>query len=72
MHRTGAGGGHGVRAEPVLYDPDKVDMVFGLEPAPEMVARAKPLAEKAAFPVEFIDLPGEKFRLKTTALILFF
>ena len=23
-----------------FYDPDKVDMVFGLEPAPEMVARA--------------------------------
>ena len=55
-----------------FYDPDKVDMVFGLEPAPEMVARAKPLAEKAAFPVELSTCPVRKFRLKTTALIRFF
>ena len=51
-----------------FYDPDKVDMVFGLEPAPEMVARAKPLAEKAAFPVEFIDLPGEEIPLEDNSV----
>ena len=46
-----------------FYDPNKVDMVFGLEPAPDMVKRAKPLAEKAPFDVEFIDLPGEEIPL---------
>ncbi|MGI9440523.1 MAG: class I SAM-dependent methyltransferase, partial [Parvibaculales bacterium] len=49
------------------YDPAKVDMVFGLEPAPQMLKRAKPLADNAPFPVEFIDLPGEEIPLDDNA-----
>ena len=56
---VGMGTGHNLD----FYDPNKVDMVFGLEPAPDMVKRAKPLAEKAPFGVEFIDLPGEEIPL---------
>ena len=55
----GMGTGHNL----AYYDPAKVDMVFGLEPAPDMVKKARPLAEQAAFPVEFIDLPGEEIPL---------
>jgi ubiquinone/menaquinone biosynthesis C-methylase UbiE len=55
----GMGTGHNLE----FYDAKKVDMVFGLEPAPDMVKRAKPLAEKVDFPVEFIDLPGEEIPL---------
>ena len=55
----GMGTGHNLE----FYDPGKVDMVFGLEPAPDMVKRAKPLAEKVPFDVEFIDLPGEEIPL---------
>ena len=50
------------------YDPAKVDMVFGLEPAPQMLKRAKPLADNAPFPVEFIDLPGEEIPLDDNAV----
>ena len=60
------GMGTGLNLE--FYDPSKVDMVFGLEPAAEMVARAKPLADKAAFPVEFIDLPGEEIPLEDNSV----
>ena len=55
----GMGTGHNLE----FYDAKKVDMVFGLEPAPDMVKRAKPLAEKVDFPVEFVDLPGEEIPL---------
>ena len=55
----GMGTGHNLG----YYDPGKVDMVFGLEPAPDMVKRAKPLADKVPFDVEFIDLPGEEIPL---------
>ncbi len=43
-------------------------MVFGLEPAPEMVARARPVAEQMPFPVEFIDLPGEEIPLEDNSI----
>ncbi|MBT7642688.1 MAG: class I SAM-dependent methyltransferase [Rhodobiaceae bacterium] len=60
----GMGTGHNLE----FYDPKKVDMVFGLEPAPDMVKRAKPLAEKVDFPVEFIDLPGEEIPLEDNSV----
>ena len=60
----GMGTGHNLD----FYDPDKVDMVFGLEPAPDMVKRAKPLADKAPFDVEFIDLPGEEIPLEDNSV----
>jgi SAM-dependent methyltransferase len=51
-----------------FYNPDKIEMVFGLEPVPEMVARARPLAEQMPFPVEFIDLPGEEIPLEDNSI----
>jgi ubiquinone/menaquinone biosynthesis C-methylase UbiE len=56
---VGMGTGHNLS----FYDPDKVEMVFGLEPAADMIKHAKPLAEKVPFDVEFIDLPGEEIPL---------
>ena len=61
---VGMGTGHNLS----YYDPAKVDMVFGLEPAPDMVKQAKPLAEKAPFDVEFIDLPGEEIPLEDNSV----
>lgn len=61
---VGMGTGHNLE----FYDPKKVDMVFGLEPAPDMVARAKPLAAKVPFDVEFIDLPGEEIPLEDNSV----
>ncbi len=51
-----------------FYDPQKVERVFGLEPAEAMIKRAKPKAEKAGFPVEFIDLPGEEIPLEDNSI----
>jgi ubiquinone/menaquinone biosynthesis C-methylase UbiE len=50
------------------YNPSKIDMVFGLEPAPAMVALAKPKADAVPFPVEFIDLPGEEIPLEDNSI----
>ena len=61
---VGMGTGHNLE----FYDADKVDMVFGLEPAPDMVKHAKPLAEKMPFKVEFIDLPGEEIPLEDNSV----
>lgn len=55
----GMGTGHNL----AFYDPDKVDFVFGLEPSAAMLERARPLAEKMSFPVEFLSLPGEEIPL---------
>ncbi|MDC3401957.1 class I SAM-dependent methyltransferase [Alphaproteobacteria bacterium] len=51
-----------------FYDPSKIDCVIGLEPAPEMVKRAKPVADAMPFPVEFIDLPGEEIPLEDNSV----
>jgi ubiquinone/menaquinone biosynthesis C-methylase UbiE len=45
------------------YNPDKVEMVFGLEPSEGMRKLAKPAAENAPFEVKFLDLPGEEIPL---------
>jgi len=50
------------------YNPSKIDIVFGLEPAPAMVALAKPKADAVPFPVEFIDLPGEEIPLEDNSI----
>ncbi len=46
-----------------FYDPAKVDLVYGLEPAEDMLKRARPKAAEMDFPIEFIDLPGEEIPL---------
>lgn len=55
----GSGAGHNLP----FYDPAKVTHLWALEPSPEMRARAAKRASDAAFPVEFLDLPGEQIPL---------
>ena len=47
-----------------FYDPAKVERVFGLDPAEEMLAYARRKAEAVAFPVEFLALEGERIPLE--------
>ena len=61
---VGMGTGHNLE----FYDPEKVDMVFGLEPSQAMIERARPHAEKVPFPVEFLDLPGEEIPLEDNSV----
>ncbi len=53
--------GSGLNIE--FYDPDKVNMVWGLEPSLGMREKARPRVEAAPFPVEWLDLPGEEIPL---------
>ena len=48
--------GSGLNIE--FYDPDKVDMVWGLEPSHGMREKARPQVEAAPFPIEWLDLAG--------------
>lgn len=56
---VGIGAGHNL----AFYDPAKVKRVIGLEPAPEMRARAAKAAEGLPFPVSFTDLKAEDIDL---------
>ena len=47
-----------------LYDPARVERVFGLDPAEEMLAYARRKAEAVSFPVEFLALEGERIPLE--------
>lgn len=51
-----------------VYDPGKVDMVFGLEPSEGMRKMAIPAAEAAPFEVRFLDLPGEEIPLENDSI----
>ena len=46
-----------------IYDPAKVELVWGLEPSDGMREKARPLVEAAPFPLEWLDLPGEEIPL---------
>ena len=46
-----------------FYDPDKVELVWGLEPSEGMRRKAAPRLEQAPFPVEWLGLPGEEIPL---------
>lgn len=46
-----------------FYDPEKVELVWGLEPSEGMRRRAAPRLERAPFPVEWLGLPGEEIPL---------
>ncbi len=46
------------------YDPERVDMVWALEPCHGMRALAQPHIDAAPFSVEWLDLPGEKIPLQ--------
>jgi SAM-dependent methyltransferase len=47
-----------------FYAADQIDRIYGLEPAQEMVKRAKLVAKAMPFDVEFIALPGEQIPLE--------
>ncbi len=61
---VGMGSGHNL----AFYDPAKIEMVFALEPSAAMVKRARPMAEKMPFRVEFINLPGEEIPLEDNSV----
>lgn len=46
-----------------FYDPDKVEMLWGLEPSDEIRRMAERKAAGVSFPVEFIGLPGDQIPL---------
>lgn len=46
-----------------FYDPGKVSRVYGLEPEPGMLARARGRAAKAATPVTILPEPAERMSL---------
>ena len=54
--------GSGLNIE--FYNPDKVAMVWGLEPSQGMREKARPRIEGAPFPIEWLDLPGEEIPLE--------
>ncbi len=51
-----------------FYDPEKVEMVFGLEPSEGMRKLAAPAAEAAPFEVRFLDLPSEEIPLEDNSI----
>ena len=55
----GMGPGHNL----ALYDPARVDMVWGLEPAHAMRRRAGRNLDRSPVPVRWLDLPGEQVPL---------
>ena len=47
-----------------FYDPENVEMVYGLEPSDGMRRKAQPNLARSPIKVEWLDLPGEKIPLK--------
>lgn len=56
--------GMGSGANLAFYQPDNIDVVWGLEPSLGMREKARPLVEKAAFEIRWLDLPGEQIPLE--------
>lgn len=46
-----------------FYNPDQVDLVYGLEPSEGMRRKAQPNLSRSPVKVEWLDLPGEKIPL---------
>lgn len=55
------GMGSGINLE--YYDPEKVELVWGLEPSEGMRTKAAANLEKSAVDVRWLDLPGEEIPL---------
>jgi SAM-dependent methyltransferase len=51
-----------------FYDPAKIDRVVGLDPAEEMLARARPRSEGLPFEVEYLALEGERIPLEAESI----
>ena len=47
-----------------FYNPDQVEMVYGLEPSGGMRRKAQPNLARSPVKVEWLDLPGEKIPLE--------
>ncbi|MBI1239800.1 MAG: methyltransferase domain-containing protein [Alphaproteobacteria bacterium] len=60
----GVGAGHNLP----FYDASKVTKLFGLEPAPEMVERARKVAASTPLDVEFIGLEAERIPLEDASI----
>src|SRR5882757_3426722 len=60
---VGFGAGHNLP----YYDAKKVELIWALEPAAEMRARAGARAAASPIPLEFIGLPSEKIPLDAAA-----
>ena len=56
------GMGSGINLE--FYDPDRVEMVYGLEPSEGMRRKAQANLNRSSIKVEWLDLPGEKIPLE--------
>ncbi len=50
-----------------FYDPNKVEMVWGLEPSEGMRRKASKNLSKALFDIQLIDLPSEEIPLDTNS-----
>jgi ubiquinone/menaquinone biosynthesis C-methylase UbiE len=61
---VGMGTGHNLR----WYDPERIDRVIGLDPAEEMLDRARRRSEAAPFPVEHLALEGERIPLDAASV----
>ncbi|MFC4259075.1 class I SAM-dependent methyltransferase [Marinobacter lacisalsi] len=55
------GMGSGTNLE--FYNPDRVDLVYGLEPSEGMRRKARDNLQRSPVPVQWLDLPGEKIPL---------
>lgn len=60
------GMGSGINLE--FYDPDRVEMVYGLEPSEGMRQKAQANLNRSSIKVEWLDLPGEKIPLKDNSI----
>ena len=47
---------------------DQVDRLYGLEPSPELIEKARPMAENVAFPVDFLPNPAEDIPLEDNSV----
>jgi len=60
----GMGTGHNLR----WYDPERVERVIGLDPAEEMLERARRRSAPMPFPVEHLALEGERIPLDAASV----
>ena len=61
---VGMGPGHNL----AFYDPSRVDLVWGLEPATSMRRRAERNLQRSPVPVRWLDLPGERVPLEDASV----
>ena len=66
--RQDSGGGHGSGINIEFYDPEKVELVWGLEPSEGMRLRAADKVAEAPFEIRWLDLPGEEIPLEDNSV----